>query len=259
MEQALQSHQQFFDRVLGEYEAGHAGNAVLMLSGMLDAALGRGERLGELRRTFAAHPLGAMCSLATKSDNGLGDSVARLGFARGLAARRELGAQAIERAWQAGKQVLLLDCGERGELVRLKGRELENISAEHSQPDQHATLVSRYGLAAADPEHRFDLIVATAWPDGCSPEELAARITRATTRLSPDGRLLLSAFVPGHLGWGWQAVCMGRELHCHDEASLAAAAAQAGLAINQFRDGSGSLIWAELHKNGAASPARGKP
>ena len=184
MEQTLQSHQQFFDRVLGEYEAGHAGNAVLMLSGMLDAALGRGERLAELRRTFAAHPLGTMCSLAAKSGNGLGDSVARLGFARGLAARRELGAQAIELAWQAGKRVLLFDCGERGELVRLKGRELENISVEHGQPNQQAVLASRYGLVAPKPERRFDLILATTWPDDCAPEELATRITHAATRLS---------------------------------------------------------------------------
>ena len=258
MEQTLTSHRPFFDRVLGEYEAGHAGEAALMLSGMLDAALGQGERLGQLRRDFAGHPLSALCGMAAKPGNHLGEVVARLGFARGLNTRRDLGATAIEQAWQGGKQVLLADCGELGELARLRGLALDNFALEYSDPVQRAGLVSRFGLTAPVQGQRFDLILATGWADHCDPAELARRVDAIAARLAPAGRLLLSAFVPGHLGWGWQAVCMGRDLHCHDEDSLALVAANAGLTINQFRDGSGSLIWAELHKTGAASLVKGE-
>ncbi len=258
MEQTLTSHRPFFDQVLGEYEAGHAGEAALMLSGMLDAALGQGERLGQLRRDFAGHPLSALCKLAAKPGNRLGEAVARLGFARGLNTRRDLGAAAIEQAWQSGKQVLLADCGERGELARLRGRALDNFALDHGDPVHRTALAGRFGLTAPAPEQRFDLILATGWADYCGTTELARRVEQAATRLAPAGRLLLSAFVPGHLGWGWQAVCMGRDLHCHDEDSLADLAENAGLTINQFRDGSGSLIWAELHKDGAANPAKGE-
>lgn len=259
MKQALISHRTFFDRVLGEYEAGHPEEAALMLSGMLDAVLGQGERLSKLRREFFSHPLASLCLVAAKPGNRLGDAVSRLGFARGLLARRELGAQAIEQTWMGGRQILISDCGERGELRRLNGRALDNVVLEHADPLQENALRDRFGLSAAEPGQRFDLIVATSWADNCKPSELGSQVERAAERLSPTGRLLLSAFVPGHLGWGWQAVCMGRDLHCHDEQGLAAVAAKAGLAINQFRDGSGSLIWAELQKTGAESPTRGQP
>ncbi len=259
MEPALNSHQQFFDRVLGEFEAGHAGEAVLMLSGMLDASLDRGEGLAELRSAFTAHPLSTLCRHAAKSGNRLGDAVSRLGFARGLAARSELGGQAIERAWQAGKQILLLDCGERGELARLQALPLDNVALEHGDPAQFALLASRHAFAAPEPGHRFDLILATGWADRCRSADLSDRTSRIAGRLAHGGRLLLSAFVPGHLGCGWQSVCMGRDLHCHDEDGLAAAASAAGLSITQFRDSSSSLIWAELRRAGATSPARRQP
>lgn len=255
MEQTLTSHRQFFDRVLGECEAGHTGEAVLMLSGMLDTALGSGQRLAALRREFAAHPLSRICATASPVgwNRRLRAAVARLGFARGLESRRELGARTIERAWQAGKQIALIGCGERGELDRLRGQALDNIALEHSDP----LLARKLGLSLPVPGRRFDLIVATGLADRTAAAALAGQVAMLGEKLAPAGSLFLSAFVPEHLGWGWQAVCLGRDLHCHDEVGLGAAAAAADLAITQFRDSSASLIWAELHKTGAASPARG--
>jgi hypothetical protein len=261
MEQTLTApatgHGHFFDRVLGECEAGHTREAVLMLSGMLDTALGGGIGLAALRREFAGHPLSAMCAAAKAGAGGwnrrLAEAVSRLAFARGLQSRRELGARAIEQAWQGGKRIALIGCGELGELDRLCGQALDNIALEHGDP----ALAGKLGLAAPAPDQRFDLIAATSLADSTAPAALAKGIARLGERLAPSGSLLLSAFVPGHLGWGWQAVCHGRDLHCHAEPALAAAAAEAGLTITQFRDGSGSLNWAELQKTGALSLARG--
>ena len=185
MEQAITSHGQFFDRVLGECEAGHAHEAVLMLSGMLDTALGSGSKLAALRREFAAHPLGALVAGAGGQwDQRLSAAVAQLGFARGLEARRELGARVIEQAWQGGKQIALIDCGELGELERLRGQALDNVALEHADP----ALARDLGLAAPQPGQYFDLIAATGLADTAAPAALPGRITGLAERLASGGR-----------------------------------------------------------------------
>ncbi len=252
------SHRQFFDKVLGECEAGHTRDAVLMLSGMLDVSLGQPGAVTTLRQEFAAHPLNQVVSSAprptghqtqtalTGRSRCLHDAVSRLGFSRGLAARAELGARAVELAWQRGEQIALLDCGELGELERLRGNAIDNIAMAHEERATEDWLRSQFGLAAPGPKPRYDLILATGWADDCDTDELAKRLGTAMRWLAPKGSLLLSAFVPGHLGAGWQAICLRRDLVCHAEFDLARAAALAGFGLSQFRDSSGSLIWAEL-------------
>lgn len=244
---------QFLDQVFGEIEAGRAEAGVLLLAGLLDAAQPGSPEVAALRKLLAAHPLRRYLDAEPRSP-ALSAALAQLGFIRGLSTRSALSASAIEHAWQQGKWIALLDCGEADELVRLSGRNLDDLLAAHRDAGATTRLRQSCGpsLRIADPapdvlgKDCFDLIVATGWPDRLPAEALAEQLTALTGNLAPAGRLLLSSFVPGHLGWGWQTICLGRDLHCHDEVALARCASHAGLAATQFRDPSGSLIWAEL-------------
>lgn len=263
------------DQVVSEFESGRVTGAVLMLAGMLDAVATDSSEVAVCRKQIARHPLRQFlghttgATLSQPAPDGLSAwerqlhaAVGQLGFVRGLRVRRELGARAIEAAWQQGQRIALLDCGELGELDRLKCRALDNVVLVHRDRSSAEAIAAVHvpRLAILAPHQvanqRFDLQLATA--DDCPATELAARLSAIATQLAPGGSLLLSAFAPGHLGAGWQAVCMGRDLNCHDEPSLTAAARAAGLAIAHYRDSSGSLIWAALHHAGTSRAFKGE-
>jgi hypothetical protein len=263
------------DQVVTEFEAGRAAGAVLLLAGMLDAVATDPAEVAAWRELIAEHPVSGFIGrqspalLARPALDALGAwprqlhaAVGSLGFVRGLKARRELGARAAEAAWQQGQRIALFECGELGELDRLRGRALDNVVLIHRERGSAAAIAAAHvpPLTILAPheaaDQRFDLLLLGA--DDCSATDLALRLTAGAAMLAPGGSLLLSAFAPGHLGAGWQAVCMGRDLNCHDEPSLSAAARSAGLAIVQYRDSSGSLIWAALHHAGIFRAIQGE-
>lgn len=267
---------QLLDQVVCEFESGRIGEAVLLLAGMLDAAATSPDEIAIWRHQIARHPAGRFLGhqdaarLADPAPAGLSAwerqlhaAVSQLGFARGLKARRELGARAIETAWQSGQRIALLDCGDLGELDRLRGRPLENIVLVHSDRQRAEGIASAHvpPLTILDPAavqgRRFDLLLASA--DRWSLDELAARLTAAAALLAPGASLLISAFAPGHLGAGWQAVCIGEASECHDENSLTTAARAADLAITHCRDSSGSLVWAVLQQAAEGRATSGEP
>lgn len=250
-----------FDRILDEIEGGRVSDAVLLLAGIMDAAVAT-HQTDIFRQALREHPLDRFLRSqilshlvvfaqdapppdANATEEKLFHAINRLGFARAIRARRDLGTVAVERAWQRGKRVCLYNCGELGELQRLHGKEKGNICI-CPKPD------GTCGTCGT-----FDLIIASSTADQCDAQQLADRLSLEAEKLRPDGSILLSAFVPEHLGRGWQAFYLSDNPRCHDEADLAVAAQQSGLKISQFRDASGGLIWAEFRADAQTVPDRG--
>lgn len=281
------------DQVLSEVEAGRATEAVLMLSGMLDASSTSGQPLRCWRSALRAHPLSSLLSAQLNNFSGsanpeisrkakfrtadrplpsaysdtLSDSFGRLGFVRGLHARRSLSAQILVEAWRAGRQVALIDCGEQGELDSIIGHDAQNIVVRHSRKTAREYLRAKHGdnlTIEADgegqgaPSRRFDLILASDIADQCSTDRLTSWCRDFSRQLKPSGRLIISAFVPGHLGLGLQRICTNQDLICHAEFALEAVASASNLSITHFRDSSNSLIWAELRVAGEAQVSTGQ-
>ncbi len=276
------------DQLVGEFEAGRIGQGVLLLAGMLDGAAENAVGIALARAALAQHPLrhflGADPAVQLAASDlpralaliahdvvpsGLSRcgaetfrAVSGLGFAQGLQERRTFGAEAIEPAWRRGERIALIDCGELGELDRLRSTALDNVTLCHSDPAVLAALTQEHGLtAAALSDQTFDVVLVASVADQLDGGALAERLSELAARLAPGGVLYLSSFAPGHLGFGWQTVCLGRDLVCHDETTLERCAASAGLTIRHMRGASGSLIWAELRHAAAqqSQSGRGKP
>lgn len=228
MTQTITTPDILYDHVLGEIEAGRDAAALLLLAGMLDAAETDPKRAEQWRGALVAHALYKFITQCSAR----GTAMASFGFSRGLIARVELGRNAIESAWQRGRQILLLQCGDDGELDGLLGLERNNIAFE-----------ARAITSAAS---KFDLIVASGIADQLAGDGFRNFIAHAANRLNVGGTLIVSSFVPGYLGNGLRQICAKQTLFCHDEISLAEAATAAGLGISTFRDASNCLIWAEL-------------
>ncbi len=248
------------DHLLCEIQAGHASDAILMFAGMLDACTARLSDIAIWRQNLANHPArlflqevaavkdqGAeqSCALTLLSQTDLPKdtmtrvsclhhTLSKLGSVRGLQARLALSQQTIDNAWQQGKNIALFGCGTLGEIDHISGHDHSNVFVDQGNGKWN------HGHPA------FDLILANSIADDLSSDELAARLAELAKQLNSNGRLIISAFAPGHLGQGWQQICLSRELVCHDEAILEAAAQCANLSIKTFRDASNSLIWAEL-------------
>ncbi|HQV02172.1 MULTISPECIES: hypothetical protein [unclassified Novosphingobium] len=266
---------QLLDQVVGQFETGRTAEAVLLLAGMLDSAVTGPEAAEAWRRLLAGHPVSRFLGssdprlLADPDPQGISAwerqlhaAQSQLGFVRGLSTRRELGAKAVETAWQKGQQIALLECGELGELDRLRGLAVDNVTLVQRDRRRGEAIAARHAppLRVLNPAEaqglQFDLLLATA--DSLAAADLANQLSAYAGLLTPGASLLISAFVPGHLGAGWQAVCLGRELECHDETSLIAAARAAGLTISPYRDSSGSMIWAVLQSAASCRPTTGE-
>ncbi len=253
------------DQVLSEIETGYAPEAILMLSGMLDASLAKRNGIQCWRRSLIGHPLyqllishlHALSIIAApisgkysgkeKTDDFpifavtkmMASSFSKLGFVRAFAARDALSMQCVGEAWRAGKHVALYDCGTLSELNFLNGRDTTNIV---TTPDCSSAR-EKFGNDGA---HPFDLIIANSIADRLSSECLKTACTRFATQLKPGGRIVLSAFAPGHLGQGLQQLCVNPDLVCHTEQTLEEVAQATGLSFSSFRDASNSLIWVEM-------------
>lgn len=279
--QAQPTH--LLDQLLSEIEAGRAAEAIWMLSGMLDASLSKDNGGHSWRSSLLGHPLFQLLSNnlnklsvanafrspahAAKSVNRITpDSFSNLGFVRALEARRSLSQQTVTEAWRLGKQIALVDCGEQGELDALRARDLANIIVAHHSAIARDGLRSRHGDTLAiyaagcfqtGLHSQYDLILANNIADGLQTDALLSACKGFATQLKPGGRIVLSAFAPGHLGQGLQQLCVNPDLVCHAEPALEAIASAAGLTISHFRDSSNSLIWVELRAAIANRPTKG--
>lgn len=237
-----------FDQILGEIAAGRSERGILQLSGMLDAMVAEGLDQAAIRAGLLAHPLGQALN-----DPQAAQAAASLGFVEAGQTRAALARDTLEQAWQRGERCLVFsDCG-GAELERLAGRDLSNLALAPAHRTNPALFPA---LAGSEP---FDLILAAGLADRLSAAELAQFVSTAAYRLAPQGRLVMSTFVPGHLGSGWQAICFGRTVECHAEAALTEAAARADLSARLFRDASGCLIWAELNRTEISTKKGGRP
>lgn len=205
-----------FDRILGRIEAGDWQRAVAHLAGLFDAALINCGEPALIRAVLANHPL----SDALRQPR-LAAETQLLAPDGALAARA-----ALVRGWRDTAQ-------QRGDCWI-------DLDQDH--------------WPAAGTRH--DLILAAALADRLDASTLAAAIAGLAGCLAPRGRLVLSAFVPGHLGCGWQTIWLNRQDHRHEGDAIAAAGVAAGLTARQFHDAGGNLVWAELCR---PSSATGEP
>ncbi len=266
------------DHLLDEVETGHADEAVLLAAGMMDRAMSDPSSARDFRDTLLAHPLHPFLIQASRShaeiansadgidDKHFGSSLRCLGSTRAGKARSEITTQWVTEAWKQGKNICLLDCGLNGELEALSHCDLSNIAIVH--PDQQkleaasSQMSQPFQALTADPVSyepttRYDLIIAPRVADAMTQAALSRWLSRWSDSVSQDGALCISSFVPGHLGLGWQSICMGRTVNCHDEAALQQAALVARLTTHTIRDASNSLVWAEM-RSGASATNMGK-
>ncbi|MEQ1497392.1 MAG: hypothetical protein ABL914_01930 [Novosphingobium sp.] len=202
-----------FDRILSRIEAGQIDQGITHLAGLLDAVLIDCSNPAAVRQNLLAHPLGAALREPV-----LAAWSQRLGIAAALDARKELSRSTLDHANQRGDRSLFL-----------------------------ADSLPRPGPG------QFDLILAADLPDRITSTQLEPAIKAAADSLAAGGRLVLSFFVPGHLGCGWQTIWLDQQIERHAPAAFGAAARAAGLEPRLFHDASDSLVWAELR----ACPANG--
>ncbi|MFM5908205.1 MAG: hypothetical protein ACKOPO_11580 [Novosphingobium sp.] len=200
-----------FDRILARIEAGDRDQSIAHLAGILDAVLLDCRDPGSVRESLLAHPLGSALRHPA-----MAEYTGRLGIARALDARDELTNATLVQARRRGERCLVLDKGRGANALIHAGRQ------------------------------SFDLILATTLPDAMSEGRLARGMARAADRLASGGRLVISAFLPGHLGCGWHSIWLGKPVHRHAPEALTRAARAAGFDARLFHDASDCLVWADL-------------
>jgi SAM-dependent methyltransferase len=200
-----------FDRILARIEAGERDQSIAHLAGLLDAVLLDCRDPAAVRQSLLAHPLGAALRHPA-----MAAFTQRLGIAQALSAREELARATLRQARQRGERCLVVDAPARANALIHAGRE------------------------------SFDLILAANLPDGQCESRLARSMGKAARRLVRGGRLVISAFLPGHLGCGWHSIWLARPVHRHAPDTLSRAAQAAGFEARLFHDASDCLVWADL-------------
>lgn len=277
----------FLNQVLSEIEAGHTGEALLMLSGMLDGAVTNDGDLTLWRQSLKGHPihkivldmlaslhviknsecvdrqlLGAPQLIGPAGSKAITEIVSKLGFVRAMAARRLLLQQTIGEVWRIGGRIALSEQDRIDALDGLGGLDMQNV---HFLSQELHLCTSCTSVDGDIPQHdkpcpgQFDLILASNLADHLEQNALARICAGFAERLKYDGRIVLSAFAPGHLGQGLHQLCVNPDLVCHTEETLQQTACVAGLIITSFRDASDSLIWAEMRHEPNNRHSTGRP
>ena len=65
-------------------------------------------------------------------------------------------------------------------------------------------------------------------------------------QLAPGGQLLVSSFLPSHIGRGWRRLQPQAEPYSHDEDTIRAAARLHGLELRYFRDAANCIAWCQI-------------
>ena len=259
---------QFYDQVMKQIEAGQAKNALIQLSGMLDATSMNAGGLAAAGDVLRQHDLYSLMQRALIGRSGEGggrtsafpalfdtpalshgfDPTTKRVFAAmqeippvsAILKRADHAGRIIARAWQDGRSICLSGTGYSEALRQLDRRDLSNISVCGAQ-QQFETLDE--ALASAQ---RFDLIYAPDVLLETKADALSATLTRITASLEPDGMALMTSLMPNHLGSGWRQLCLGWDPECHGEESLSAAADLAGIKARIYDDSEGCILWCEL-------------
>jgi hypothetical protein len=236
---ATQSYIRFYDQVLSEISSGKVEQGINILVGMLDAIALQEGALEQARRALQSHLLHRMlledpiCAFAAE----------RPGDSRGLAA-------------------IIAD---KGCAPQISSTGLRLFAATSSQPIARAILsrqvgmdrlLARVGMAGIAVRSErpqgfkarglLDIICASDAADRLKGPALGAELASLRTSLSGQGRIILSAALPDHLGAGWRSICLNWNPQTHDEQSLTQAAAMAGLTAHTYRDEADCFVWAEL-------------
>lgn len=238
---------EFYDDLVTSIEAGDSEFALARLVGVLDALTAASVDMGQWRAELLSHRLGEMIGCRPVTDEGQPLQIcleeaeipaanvlpsSALGHAR--VTRQSMAANAIKRALGQNKSVLALDQASWKAAQR-------SGSAEHAKAK--VGQINQDGAISA-PNERFDLIVAIQIISRCPADLLAARLTQLASYLAPGGSMLLSSFLPFHMGSGWRLLCSDDESQMHNEASLSAAADEANIELSTFRDSQNTLLWA---------------
>lgn len=221
-----------FDQLIGRLESGSVEETLFVLAGALDGVVAGGGDIGHWRDCLTVHPLGQ--EIARPGTQKRADGFTeKLGFARALQSRKELMLEHIRQAEKQAKLIRFYD------------------AASFDLAGQPWVNTQQLGYGA-------DILIAVGIADHHAADDLAGTLRQMSGDLAPGGSILISSFVPGHLGLGWQLICEGRQLHCHDETALEVAASQAGLILTHFRDASDCLVWAVLRQSSENTIEKGE-
>lgn len=238
---------EFYDDLVTSIEAGDGEFALARLVGVLDALTAAGVSLEDWQAALVAHRLGEMIGCRPGADESrtiqICEELAEIPTARlipnsALASatntRHKMAINALERALGQNKSVLVMDRASRLAAEQSKLPSSASAKVGHINPDG----------AISAPNERFDLIVAIQFVSRCPAELLAERLSQLAQYLAPGGSMLLSSFLPFHMGSGWRLLCSDDEPHMHNETSFGAAADEASVELSTFRDSQNTLLWA---------------
>ena len=267
------NHTQFYDRVMQQVEVGHARNALIQLSGMLDAsgmnsgglaaagdALRRHDLFALLRRAQCPEPDTSTSAIPTllRAPSLLPsfDPTAQMLFTamreippvHAILKRGDHAGRIIAQAWKEGRSICLSGTGYSDALRILDGRDLGNVTVCGASELPRAAVRQRFDTLADALEAGacFDLIYAPDLLFETAQDRLAETFSAVAASLTADGTALMSSLLPDHLGSGWRKLCLAWEPHCHAEEPLAHAAQAAGVTARFYDDREGCILWCEV-------------
>ena len=247
---------EFYDSVVSNIESGDKQFACARFIGVLDALVASGINMQVWREALIGHRLGEMLGFT-----GFAPDQSRLIFAPemaefdfnfpeissasafGVNTRSVMAQNAIHRAVQTNQSVLTCDPASHSAAL--------DACPAITETDN---LFRTDSIAEIEPlSQRFDLIVALQFVSRCVAHSLTAQLSNLASFLTPGGSLLLSSFLPFHVGSGWRLLCADDEPHMHSEDSLAARARDAGLELSTFRESQNALLWAFAQRQGLSN------
>jgi len=234
------------DQLVSEIETGDIDAAILQLSGTLDGAISAGANGQKLRALLKSHPISEFLNSDCHNSKDACSTIRRIENARqkiagekALQLRREKRSVALNDAWRRGAKICSFDIFDPAEMPNLAGRDLSNIKfMERAEPQKNDSWHTQTAL--------FDVIFATSVADETPTEDFHKFLQSLPPRMSENGRILISFFVPGHSGLGWRIFRSPDRAFCHWEHEITRSAVDAGLAVNSYSDPNGCMIWAEL-------------
>lgn len=203
------------DRLVDQMERGRPTVAAHQLVGMLDAVVVDRDSAARWQAALMEHPISEILLAGSQAScpgpcGALQATLETLDYHAAAALRQQLAREAISHARQRGQTILVL--------------------GETAQAD----------------EPPFDLVVGTVALGWVAPAALADWIGEQARQLAPGGQLLVSTFLPSHIGRGWRRLQAGAEPYSHDEDSIRAAAVMHGLVLRHFRDAANCIAWCQV-------------
>jgi hypothetical protein len=195
----------------------------------------------------------------------------QLTFCRAVRDRRAITAAKIKSAWQLGQSVCIFGTSQLRAIGPLAGQNLSNVTLICQDEASSADLSARFGqsptILQIDPGRvwyfpteigiGFDFICAGDLPDRTETDALADVLLMLRDRLTPTGKIVVTSFVPEHLGAGWRSACLQWPITCYREADFINLGTCVDLNTRTYRDATNSVVWCELSKNTDARTSLG--